>query len=104
MGISAIEQEFLERLEGLKYYSTTYEIVLTDGKTSKLISYGRKGRRSLIEAVQSKGSKILEVVNMSDDFQGKITTTSMDLSGGWYAKFSGRTKRQAIMEGELEKL
>ena len=94
----------LEKLEDLKYYSTTYEIVLTDGKTSKLISYGRKGRRSLIEAVQNKGSEILDMVNVSDDFQGKITTTSIDLSGGWYAKFSGRTKRQAIIEGELESL
>jgi len=94
----------LERLEDLRYRSTVYEIVLTNGEVTRLIKYGRKGRRSLIEAVQSKGSKILDVVDMSDDFQGKITTTSMDLSGGWYAKFSGRTKRQAIIEGELESL
>ena len=94
----------LERLEDLRYRSTVYEIVLTNGEVTRLIKYGRKCRRSLIEAVQRKGSKILDVVDMSDDFQGKITTTSMDLSGGWYAKFSGRTKRQAIIEGELESL
>jgi len=94
----------LERLEDLRYRSTVYEIVLTNGEVTRLIKYGRKGRRSLIEAVQSEGKEILEMVGMSDDFEGKITPTSIDLGRGWCAKFSGRTKRQAIIEGELESL
>jgi len=89
------------KLENLKNYSTLYEVVLVNGTDSRLIGYGRKSKSGLIATVQQKGDEILRVVDIPEDFNGAITAHSMDLSGGWIAKFSGRTQRQAIIEGEL---
>jgi len=92
------------QLENLRNRSTLHEVMLTNGTDERLIGYGRKSRSGLVATVQRKGEEILRVVNIPDDFNGAVTQHSMDLSGGWFAKFSGRTQRQAIICGELTSL
>jgi len=94
--------EVTAKLENLRNHSTLYEVVICHSSgRSRLIGYGRKSRSGLIATVQQKGDEILRVVDIPEDFNGAITAHSMDLSGGWIAKFSGRTQRQSIIEGEL---
>jgi hypothetical protein len=90
-----------EKLARLKNHNTRYEIVLTNGTDTKyLVLYtARHSQSGLRAAIRQRYDAILVLtggeapfaVKRSDIFKGRE----------WRCFFSGRTQREAIIEGEL---
>lgn len=86
-----------QKLMKLKNYATRYEIVARRGNDSLLVGYtGRRSRRGLIGMICQQREYV--VAKMGEEFciEGDAARV-----GGWSISFSGRTQRDAIVEGEL---
>ena len=93
-----------ERLELLRNRLTGYEITASNGDRKILIAYsGAKSRHGLLRACQARGEKIIKALEISDDAMFLPAARAADgfKIGDWAFRFSGRTERDAIMEGEL---
>ena len=98
-----------ERIQALKHYRTLYEIVVehSDGRRL-LVAYSSQNSRSgLLDAMRSRGPEIVAYCGLSDDanivFAGGGATIS-DAGKTWSVRFSGRTQRECIRSGELQRL
>lgn len=97
----------LDRLERLRNHSTKYEVVAeTSSQYGKryLIAYtSRRSRHGLLKACQSKGEAIIKAFGITDNDQFIPSPKAADgfRIGVWQFRFSGRTQREAIMQGEL---
>ena len=94
-----------ERLASMTRESTLYELALTSpDRTRKiLVAYcNRTGRRGLYNAVAKDGRREAIVALTGTE---EITFAKRSADGakmnGWEIKFSGRTQREAIAQGEL---
>jgi len=91
----------IARLERLKHYSTRYELVAAhpDGRKI-LVGYTRKGRDGLLSMMRKNGPAWVKFSGCEDIHFAKRTAEGAT-SGDWKVNFSGRTQREAIMNGEL---
>jgi len=95
-----------KRLTALQHYGTAYEAVVIhpNGTTVRLAYTYRHSFRGLQDVLIKYAEKVIAF--LGDDpkpyavHNGKRRTIT--ISGGGVVKFSGRTERQAIQEGELE--
>ena len=94
-----MENKSLAKLERIKNYSTRYEMVMTDGDVTLLVCYTpRRNRAGFLDAIRSRGLSIKNITQ-SEAFDLE-KDLSARLGNGWIVKFSGRTQREAIIEGE----
>jgi len=89
------------RLERDQRYATKYEIVAALNGTTRLVQYtARHSRSALIASVRQRGEQLVKFCN-AEEFQiGKRAADGVHI-GNWHIGFSGRTKREAISEGEF---
>lgn len=94
------------KLDRIKNYATRYEVVavhLTGAYRSFLIGYtARKSLPGLLATIRMNGEKLCNLLGVTDDHRmNKLPGSALDLGNGWTVKFSGRTQRDAYLEGEL---
>jgi hypothetical protein len=92
-----------KQLESLRNRATLYELAMTRGDERILIAYASgKGRQDIWRCVTSD-KRVKAIV-------AKVGTDAIDFAkraadgatmGGWAIRFTGRTQRDAISEGEL---
>ncbi len=88
------------RLERLKYYSTIYELAAEKNGERVLIAYAPKGRSSLLRACRNRSAAVVALTgSTSIDFAKRAQDGAN--ANGWTLRFTGRTQREAIIEGEL---
>lgn len=95
------------RLHSLYNRATRYEITLSDGARTFLVGYtSRKSRQGLLGTLQAHGEAIVALAcpigNEQITFGRNINAGAT--IGPWQAKFTGRTERDAIMTGELQRV
>jgi hypothetical protein len=92
------------KVPGLINYPTRYEVTLTDGSRSYVITFtARKSRPGLLTAMRAHGPAILRVTQLSHEARCHwLSTSALDLGeNGWVVKFTGRTQRDAICTDSL---
>jgi hypothetical protein len=96
----------MRKLAAIQGYNTRYEavMILADGRTYRIGYLGRKSRSGLLACIRTRGPRILAVVDMPDDAVMTWKAGAMHLGEGTVIKFSGRTQRDAICNGELARL
>ena len=91
------------KLAALQNYATRYETVVThaDG-TRHLLGYTpRKSTAGLVDVVHKHGPRLSGVLGLAADANMKAAGKhEMHIDGGHKVHFSGRTQRDAILEGE----
>lgn len=92
-------------LAAIQGRTTLYEIALIapDGR-SFLVCYSPRSGRMLRASVSKRAHRIVAVMGNPEAMVIGDTKESMSLTGGWVAKFTGRTEREAIIEGPLQAL
>ena len=91
-----------EKLARIKNYHTRYEIILAHANyPSILVAYtSRKSFHGLLAAVRERGPKIVALLGVTDEHKATRERTTLHLGNGWLVRFSGRTQRDAILNGE----
>ncbi len=82
---------------------TAYELVITDGVTTYLVAYSQaKTRRVLWDCIThpNRVNRITHLAGIGVVDFGKRVADGATM-GSWSIKFSGRTQREAYIEGEL---
>ena len=101
-----MELSTLEKLQRIQRYATRYEIIATNGERRYLIQYNaRRSAPGLIASVKARGPLILRRLEIPPDAPFSWIQRGRDAAiklGEWSIRFSGRTQRDAILEGELE--
>ena len=101
-----VEQE--RKLNRIKNRRTLYETILTNGEKTYLFCYtGRRSRGGLVEILRKRIDDIEKIVGMN--FIEKHSLAWKAVGEKWYfigtkweIRFSRRTHRQCILEGELQ--
>lgn len=97
--------EQMAKLARMRDCSTLYEAVIVrpDGAKCLLAYCGQHSKRGLQMALQTRGEHAVRFLGVAPDARVTVERGSQDLriTGGGIVRFSGRTKRDAIMEGEL---
>lgn len=95
----------LEKLEALKWRATRYEAVLEHNGARYLIGYtAMHSRHGLLKVAQAHGQQIIGFLGVSADQEmtaGKRAADGFRI-GDSAIRFTGRTQRDAILEGELQ--
>lgn len=88
----------MQKLARIQGRGTAYEVVITKGDTTYLVSYvARHSYAGMRDAVVQRAEEIVVKTNAAHiDKAGRTITTD----NGWTIKFSGRTQRDAICNGE----
>lgn len=89
-----------DQLARLKNRQTRYEIVLTNGTAAKyLVLYtARHSQSGLRAAMRQRYDALLVITGGAEPFVAK--RTDIFKANEWRCFFSGRTQREAIIEGE----
>ena len=96
-----ITQAGTERLEQLKYRPTLYELVVTSpDHTPMLAGYGRHGQSGMLSLLRKNGEAWAKHIADNDPVTFAKGGRSCQF-GKLEFRFSGRTEREAIMEGPL---
>ena len=101
-----------KKLEDLAHYGTAYELALVNTTTGEklLIAYTRKTKPGALKALQRNGriDRIHKVTGGIPLYWTKRGAPKHvicdDDAGTWSIRFTGRTQRDAIKEGELQEL
>lgn len=92
-----------QKLKWLQRGPTRYELIGTNGQQTLLICYAmRPSRRTVLEALRKYGKTVLRIVNAGPEALltfGKPAKLGASI-GTWKFYFSGRTQRDAVVEGE----
>lgn len=98
-----------ERLLALANSRTSYEIVLAGPRDDQrmLLNYTQKRtRQSLVRNIRMMAGSVLKVTGLAADAEFKVLGCTpnwlCELPEGWTVRFSGRTKRECIVSGELQ--
>lgn len=114
----ALTLEQTTRLEREKYHATGYEVILEhDSGERYLITYTRRrsyaGMRSavwqnyfdeLIAFLRARGMDDSARVEWDKSKKQERLSMHADKAPEWTIRFSGRTKRECIIEGELPRI
>ena len=95
-------QDRLNRLARLYNRATCYELAAINVERRVLIAYcGRRSRSGLLAACRNRGALVIALTGSENIEFGKRASDGATM-GPWQIRFTGRTERDAIMEGELE--
>ena len=90
-----------EKLERIALYRTAYELIATDGTQRVLVCYCEsKSRQTIFKVARKHGEKLVKLCSSETIHFAKRSSDGATI-GAWTIRFSGRTQREAIMEGEL---
>jgi len=90
-----------ERLARLQNRGTYYELAAVRGEQRRLIAYTqRRSRRGMLAACRNRAVLVIALTGAEELQFGKRAEDGATL-GAWQVRFTGRTERDAIMEGEL---
>ena len=90
------------KLARLKNYRTRYELAMTRGGQKLLVCYtDQRGRPGIISAVQSRVSAMIWRTGVDRIDFAEFSDDGATM-GEWSIRFTGRTQRQAYIEGALE--
>lgn len=88
----------IEKLTRIQNFGTRYELVADRGEDRVLICYTpRKSLRGIYDAVMARSAHIVRLTGA--ERTGDASGMSLPI-GDWLIHFSGRTQREAIIEGE----
>ncbi len=91
-----------EKLARLRNHHTRYELAMWCGDRKILIAYTpRRGWAGITAAIQSKADAIVAAAGADYIRFGKRASDGATL-GDWTINFTGRTQREAYIQGELE--
>jgi hypothetical protein len=93
-----------ERLALLHNRLTCYEIVAVRGDTRLLVCYSQsRSRNGLLAACRKRGQALIDHlwITPSDMLVAAPRAADGFTIGPWSIRYSGRTERDAIQEGEL---
>jgi hypothetical protein len=94
--------EIEAKLERLKNYHTRYEVIMERGTERVLVVYmHNQSYRRLREAVVEKINPIQTFAGASVYEEAMGRGKRSLAAGDWRIRFSGRTQREAILQGEL---
>ena len=98
----------LQRLARLHDRQTLYEVAAIKGDRKVLIAYaGRTSRRHMWDILFERAERISKALDIPADQMfatpGKRSADGFTLAG-WTIRATGRTERDAIMAGELERM
>lgn len=90
------------RLARLKNYHTRYEVIAVKGDDTRLVLYtDQHSRNGIVNAWRQRIDAVEALVGTDVARLGHRAADGIH-TGGWQIKFSGRTQRQSIQEGEHE--
>lgn len=97
----------IEKLAALQNRGTLYELELANLETGerRLIAYTRNTKTRGIAAMMRQTDAVIAVIGRVDLFASKRAEKSFiayTRDGKWVARFTGRTQRDAICNGELQ--
>jgi hypothetical protein len=91
----------IDSLARLTNYHTRYEVVATNMHRTILAGYtSRKSRSGLLATVRMHSEAWVELTGDNALSWGRRASDGAAI-GEWVIRFSGRTQREAIIEGEL---
>jgi hypothetical protein len=93
----------MEKLEAIKGRITSYEVVIEhpDGRRYLLRYLVSPSRYGIIkDAMRFHGERILKLIGDDNTFDASHWKQGIRI-GGWIVRLTGRTRREAIIEGEL---
>ena len=96
-----LSQDKVNKLEKLRRHSTRYELIaqFPDGKVI-LAGYTKFGKMNILDMLRNHNEFWLQFLSEDDKVVFAKNGRSVQL-GSIRVSFSGRTQRQAILEGEL---
>jgi hypothetical protein len=96
-----METQLQKRLERLKNYATRYELALTRGNESYLVVYtSRRNRAGILAAIRDRAKRIVEITKSENLVFAKRAADGA-MVGEWKLYFTGRTQREAYLNGTL---
>lgn len=97
-----------EKLARLHNRATLHEVIASNGDRRILVCYLETlSKRGLFEAIRRRGERIVASLGLPDDATltlGGSAKCPRAQIGEWSIRRSGRTQREAIIEGELDYL
>ena len=98
-----------QRLADLSYRPTRYEVIAEYAGKSYLLGYSAcQTKAAVISIMQSNGKALLALCNPSEEdqvaYSGSRLGFVLSFGCGLKVRFSGRTERSAIAEGEMGRL
>lgn len=96
-----------EQLAAIRHQPTRYELEAIETGTGRrlLVCYiGQRSRFGILRALRNRAQLMTRVFDLGENDQitwRKPARDGCDV-GGWHVRFTGRTKREAIMAGELD--
>jgi hypothetical protein len=98
MALTTLQEQKLARLQ---HYATRYELAAIRGNERVLIVYTpRKNRQVLWASLRERAEAVCALTGASEVTFGKKAADGATM-GEWRICFTGRTQREAIIEGEL---
>jgi len=102
-----LTEQQMAKLEAERYRATKYEVVIqrTGGEKQLLVYTANKSVQSLRSIIHARGEAILRAYDLPSSaamtYNGLAATPRFLIGGDVEIYVSGRTKREAITEGEL---
>lgn len=93
------------KLGRIALYRTRYELaaIHTDGRRILVGYTDQRSRAGLLGMVQQRGTKFTDATG-ADSITWLARAADGASAGDWVVKFTGRTQREAYIEGELTSL
>lgn len=89
-----------QQLEALRNYSTRYEIAVKKNGLEFLLAYSpQRSRRGIETAIRNRAEAFIKVTGATEFNFGKKAQDGAT-ANGWTVNWTGRTQREAIIEGE----
>ena len=91
-----------EQLARLHRRATKYEVILVhrDHPSILVLYTGRKSKQGLLDALRRHGEHVVKLIGLSEECRVQGRSQELHFDNGWICKFSGRTQREAIVNGE----
>lgn len=96
----ALRPDQIAALEALRNRPTLYEAVVIrpDGERRLLTYCGRHSMRGLRDALSERGAAVATFLGVGDNAEAVVRGREVRITGGGIVRFSGRTKRDVIMQ------
>jgi hypothetical protein len=92
-----------EKLARIAKRGTLYELAISKGTTSYLICYSPMSRSMLMKALRKQPHELIALTG-SETFDLAKRAADGATMGEWKIRWTGRTHRQSIIEGELPRV
>jgi hypothetical protein len=96
-----MNNELTAKLERLKNRRTAYELAAIRGDERVLLAYScGRGRRDILNSCRKRAEAVVRLLGNAEITFGR-TVADGATAGEWSIRFTGRTQRDAYVEGEL---